>query len=92
MAYEAEAAPPFDSGSVSVNSGEPVAAALSYNRKLTVPVGWAPPETVAWSAIEEPTVADEGCCVVEIEGVGLVTLTGSSAGPEEAVLLLTSPL
>ena len=33
-----------------------------------------------------------GCCVVETEGVALVTVTGSSAGPEEAVVLFASPL
>ena len=77
---------------MSVNSGEPVAVALLYSRKLTVPVGLWPPDTLAWSAIDDPIAAVAGCCVVEIDGDALVTVTGSSAVPDEALKLLASPL
>ena len=42
---------------MSVNSGVPVPFGLLYRLKVTVPVGLYPPLTVAWSAIEVPTVA-----------------------------------
>ena len=42
---------------------------LLYRRNVTVPVGLSPPDTVALSAIELPTVADAGSWVVLIDGV-----------------------
>jgi hypothetical protein len=41
---------------------------------VTVPVGLPPPETVAVSAIEEPTVIVAGCWLVVIDGVAGVTV------------------
>ena len=40
---------------------------------MTVPVGLSPPLTVAWSAMEVPTVALAGCWLVLIDGAGLTT-------------------
>ena len=48
---------------------------------MTVPVGLYPPLTVAWSAIELPTVALAGCWLVLIDGLAGVMVTGSSAVP-----------
>jgi hypothetical protein len=52
-------ATPPTSASVSMNSGVPVPFGLLYRLKVTVPVGLNPPETLAWSATVEPTVAEE---------------------------------
>ena len=59
---------------------------------MTVPVGLTPPDTVALSAIEAPTIADAGCCEVEIDGDAAPTTTGSSPFPELTDLLFESPL
>ena len=59
---------------------------------MTVPVGLNPPLTVAWSAIELPTVALAGCWLVLIAGVAGVIVTGSQAVPLVTGLLLLSPL
>src|SRR5215472_9669705 len=55
---------PPTSVSVSVNSAGPVPFGLLNRLKVTVPVGLEPPETVALSATELPTVAPAGCCEV----------------------------
>ena len=59
---------------------------------MTVPVGLNPPLTVAWSAIEVPTVAVAGCWLVVIDGVAGVIVTGSAAVPLLTELLLLLPL
>jgi hypothetical protein len=59
---------PPESVSVSVNNAGPVAVELLYRLNVTVPVGLSPPDTVALSAIEDPTVADAGCWLVLIDG------------------------
>ena len=59
---------PPESVSVSVNNAGPVAVELLYRLNVTVPVGLSPPDTVALSAIEDPTVADAGCWLVPIDG------------------------
>ena len=55
---------------MSVNSGVPVPLGLLYSLNVTVPVGLKPPDTVALSAIELPTVAVAGCWLVLIDGRG----------------------
>jgi hypothetical protein len=61
-----------------VNNGVPDAVELLYRTNVTVPVGLSPPDTVALSAIELPTVADAGCWVVLIDGDVSVIDTGSA--------------
>ena len=63
---------------MSVKSGVPVPFGLLYRSNVTVPVGLLPPETVALSAIEVPTVADAGCWLVVIDGAAAVIVTGSA--------------
>jgi hypothetical protein len=73
--------------SVSVNSGVPLALGLSKSVKVTVPVGLLPPLTVAWSAMDVPTVALGGSCCVLIDGVARTfcewvwSMTDSAANP-----------
>jgi len=83
---------PPDSVSVSVNNGVPVPPELLYSLNVTVPDGLYPPDTVALSAIEDPTVADAGCWVVLIDGEAAVIDTGSLAALLVTLLLLVSPL
>ena len=79
---------------MSVNNGVPVPFGLLYSLNVTVPVGLSPPVTVAWSAIEEPTVAVAGCWLVVIDGWAMMAVitTGSRAVPLVTALLLLSPL
>jgi hypothetical protein len=80
---------PFASGSVSANSGVPVAFGFSYRSNVTVPPELAPPDTVALSAIEPPTVADAGCCSVAIVGLAAEMLTDRDACAADEPLQLT---
>ena len=58
---------------------------------MTVPVGLSPPVTVAWSAMDEPTMGPAGCWVVAI--VGVAGMTDSDSLPEALTGLLNlSPL
>ena len=77
---------------MSVKRGVPVQLGLVYRSNVTVPVGLFPPETVALSAIEVPTVADAGCWLVVIDGDAAVIVTGSPEHELLTVLLLVSPL
>jgi hypothetical protein len=90
--YPADVATPPMSVSVSVYNGVPVAVELLYRSKVTVPVGLYPPLTVAWSAIDVPTVAVAGCWVVLIAGVAGVIDTGSKDAPLVTEELLLLPL
>jgi hypothetical protein len=81
------------SGLVEVKTGVPVQVVLPGGKRLkvTVPVGLAPPLTVAVSLIAVPTGPPaEG--VVEIVGVALPVVTGSAVQTELTVGLLASPL
>ena len=44
---------------------------------MTVPLGLKPPLTVAWSAMELPTVAEAGCGLVLIIGLAMVIVNAS---------------
>ena len=82
--------------SASVNNSvvEFCTVAELYRLKVTVSVlaGLTKPVTVAVSAIELPTVALAGNCVVLIAGVLGVMVTGSAVAPLLTIALLLSPL
>src|SRR2546429_1423165 len=66
---------------------------LLKSLKETVPPACAPnsPESLAVSLKVAPTVPEAGSWTVSIEGLAGPILTGSSAQPETASLLLASP-
>ncbi len=51
----------------------------------------SPDKVTSSLRVVEPMVAVAGCCVVEMRGVALVTVTGSAMQGLVATLLLTSP-
>jgi len=80
------------SESALVNAGEPEQVLSVYTLKVTVPVGEAPPETVAESVNVPPRFTDVVDNVVDTLGVTLPTVTTSAVQGLDALLLFESPL
>jgi len=76
----------------SVNSGVPVQALFEYRLNVTVPVGLYPPDTVAWSEIDWPTVVELGAAVLDTDGDAALTVTGSAEHELVTLALFESPL
>jgi hypothetical protein len=86
------AVPPVDRPITLLSKTGPEHNEPEYTLNVTVPVGANPPETVAVSVTELPTVVEEADSAVEIDGLDFVTVRVSLLQTLAVAELLLSPL